>query len=546
MSLALTRLLLAVLAWAALLAPPASAAATTIGQASYDSALGAIVVPYTGPSPTFFYEAMGPTHHYYDLKGARLAQQTLQRPSRKGPLTRLELADHPERDAVRVVFQGPKPLRPVMRIDRSGKRVLIFPQGPGRGMAAAPAPRPTPGPTTVIGRPGVVRPGELVVPYTGKDLRWRVYGSGRDARVVYVEFTDAVFGFRGPRAGALPDRVLARWAMDRVGAHALRLTVRYHDAPRGLRIEPAKGRLRVIAAVPAARPAAPTASRPTPVPASVATPKPTPVAPRSSAVPSASPMPESSVLRPLGVVSPAARPTSRPTAQPVVNTRFARPYFDAARQVLVLPYVGAAPGYRVIPGTGRALTVEVPHAALQTPGRPGQALGSHPLLSRWDAGDVPGQGALAVSLGFVAPGDALVALDASRRQLLIFPQVASPPQASLALRAVLGRISYDARLQSLVLPYHGQAPAFTVIQVGPNHVAVDFLGAAIEPAGVQFETVKDMPLLASWLAAPRPAQVVRFSAVLPYGGHLRIQDDAPNHRLLLTPRLGPEPGATSP
>jgi hypothetical protein len=230
----------------------------------------------------------------------------------------------------------------------------------------------------------------------------------------------------------------------------------------------------------------------------------------------------------------------------VVSTRFARPYFDAARQVLVLPYVGAAPGYRVSPGTGRALTVEVPHAALQTPGRPGQALGSHPLLSRWDAVDVPGQGALAVTLGFVAPGDALVALDASRRQLLIFPQVASPPQASLALRAVLGRISYDARLQSLVLPYHGQAPSFTVMQVGPNHVAVDFLGAAIEPAGVQFETVKDMPLLASWLAAPRPAHVVRFSAVLPYGGHLRIQDDTPNHRLLLTPGLGPEPGATSP
>jgi hypothetical protein len=247
------------------------------------------------------------------------------------------------------------------------------------------------------------------------------------------------------------------------------------------------------------------------------------------------------VLRPLAVVSPAPRPKRTPTPRPAIATRFARPYFDAGRQAIVWPYLGAAPGYRLAPPTAGGLTVEIPHAALQTPGRIDRALSGHPLLTRFEAVEAQAQGTLSLRLGLARPGDAVVALDPARRQLLVFPQAAGAPGEAAPVRTVFGRVGVDPQAGAIVLRYFGQAPTYTVEPVSPTHVAVDFLGAAIEPAGVQFEAVRDMPLLSFWLAAPRPAHTVRLALVMRYPGTVRVQDDAASHRLLVLPVPGPAP-----
>ncbi len=75
--------------------------------------------------------------------------------------------------------------------------------------------------------------------------------------------------------------------------------------------------------------------------------------------------------------------------------------------------------------------------------------------------------------------------------------------------------------------------------MSPTTLYLDFQQAALDPLGIQYDTVRGNPLVSFWLIARRPAgNVVRVAMNLPYGGNLRVLDDRVGRRVVVVPKLG--------
>ncbi|MFN3428667.1 MAG: hypothetical protein ACK46X_01810 [Candidatus Sericytochromatia bacterium] len=134
---------------------PAFAAepATRVGEASFDPATSAIVVPYTGAAPKPVAYTISGSHHYYELPGARLSKPAVQFHRVGGHIERYTLADRPE-GGVRVSFKLTTAAKPTVEVDTAGHRLLIWPLGKAGAMAAKPAAAPVkPQPKPVAAAP---------------------------------------------------------------------------------------------------------------------------------------------------------------------------------------------------------------------------------------------------------------------------------------------------------------------------------------------------------------------------------------------------------
>jgi hypothetical protein len=131
----------------------AAEAATRVGEASFDPAASAIVVPYTGTAPKPVAYTISGSHHYYELPGARLSKPAVQFHRVGGHIERYTLADRPE-GGVRVSFKLTTTAKPTVEVDTTGHRLLIWPLGKTGAVAAKPATAPvTPKPTPVAVAP---------------------------------------------------------------------------------------------------------------------------------------------------------------------------------------------------------------------------------------------------------------------------------------------------------------------------------------------------------------------------------------------------------
>lgn len=135
----------------------AAEAATRVGEASFDPATSAIVVPYTGTAPKPVAYTISGSHHYYELPGARLAKPAVQFHRVGGNIERYTLADRPQ-GGVRVSFKLTTTAKPTVEVDAARQRLLIWPLGKTGAVAARPAatpvaPKPQPKPVAVAPKP---------------------------------------------------------------------------------------------------------------------------------------------------------------------------------------------------------------------------------------------------------------------------------------------------------------------------------------------------------------------------------------------------------
>lgn len=135
----------------------AAEAATRVGEASFDPATSAIVVPYTGTAPKPVAYTISGSHHYYELPGARLAKPAVQFHRVGGNIERYTLADRPQ-GGVRVSFKLTTSAKPTVEVDTTGHRLLIWPLGKTGAVAVAPKPAaapvaPKPKPVAVAPKP---------------------------------------------------------------------------------------------------------------------------------------------------------------------------------------------------------------------------------------------------------------------------------------------------------------------------------------------------------------------------------------------------------
>jgi hypothetical protein len=227
-------------------------------------------------------------------------------------------------------------------------------------------------------------------------------------------------------------------------------------------------------------------------------------------------------------------PAARPPVPGAVSW-LERVGFDARRDMFVLPYRGAPPVFTINRRSERAFDVVCAGCAAP----PGALAGDLPwswLVRRWLVDRAAPPTVTLLSVELTAPGDVVAKVDAARHQLLVIPQLAgrteAKPVASLKLRTVLGGATFQREHDWLVLPYYGSAPIFAVNQVARDTLYVDFGNAGLFPAGVQVEQVNNYPLLSQWVLAPRPLKPdTRLALKLPFGGHVRVLDDAAARRL---------------
>lgn len=545
----------------------AQALPTRLGPATFDAARQAIVIPYTGAIPRFSLERMAANYHYYDFKSAAKIPTGVQGASPGGQVERFFLANR-QGGIVRLSFKTARPSTPAIRVDTAGRRIEVFPLG-----RAAVAPRLSPAPAPA-GRPVIGRPyfdatrSVVVVPFSGPTPDYRVFTLGGADYRVYFDFIGAVPAAGRTSSGRFGDTLFERWVLaPRSQEGPTRLTLHLARPTRLVaQVAAADGQIRV-SAPDVRRPAPPRVPvPPRPVPTGVLTPIPLAPSPAPSPVPATpapAPSPSAPLARPLPLVSPlpTPRPTVRPTAVPaptprpsvrrVVATRFSNAYFDDARRALVMPFSGAPPAFYTVQPVPTTVTVDFPRSAISRKGTLVQNFTGHPLLTRWTAVELPAEDVVRVTFTLTQPGEVLVSHDVSRRQLLVFPQLRGDLDADAAgadlVSAVFGRAVFDAKSDALVLPYTGQTPLYAIARVSSNYLYVDFLNAAINPSGVQFERIQQHPLLSFWLLARRPERnVVRLALTLPYGGFARVLDDQANRRLLVMPQLGAPEAAPTP
>lgn len=231
----------------------------------------------------------------------------------------------------------------------------------------------------------------------------------------------------------------------------------------------------------------------------------------------------------LALAAPAA------IAAPAADTRIQLMVPDHDRHALWMPISGLAPRYTIEHVSETQFTLWLEDTRLGDFAPRSARFGPH----AWRIEAVANTVALRVSLA--APGSLSVFHDAPRGRLGVLvqhaPAIASEAEAGIT--TILGRATFDAEADALVVPYYGRVPRFAVRAAGAHAVAVDFANTAVEPAGVQVGEPAGHPLVAAWdIGRLAEEDLTRVTLVYRYSGGAVVQVDAARRRLMIAPRLG--------
>jgi hypothetical protein len=221
----------------------------------------------------------------------------------------------------------------------------------------------------------------------------------------------------------------------------------------------------------------------------------------------------------------------------LVESRVRRPFYDAERFGLAIPYEGRAPLYRWARRSEQGAVIELKAEVLspthlQPEARRTGAWGSWKLSRR------AGRGPLALELAFSHPSEVSIAADPERKQLLVIPQ---PRIAKVAVaeaspvRSALAPLVVDQSGGNLFIPFRGEVPRYVIEQVTPTFAYVVFEAAALRDGGVQFFTPNAHPALNYLLVTqPEGTSTVRLAVSLSQPAAAAVYQDPTNTRLVVT------------
>jgi hypothetical protein len=221
----------------------------------------------------------------------------------------------------------------------------------------------------------------------------------------------------------------------------------------------------------------------------------------------------------------------------LVESRVRRPFYDAERFGLAIPYEGRAPLYRWARRSEQGAVIELKadvlsSTHLQPEARRTGAWGSWKLSRR------TGRGPLALELAFSHPSEVSIAADPERKQLLVIPQ---PRIAKVAVaeaspvRSALAPLVVDQAGGNLFIPFRGEVPRYVIEQVSPTFAYVVFEAAALRDGGVQFFTPNAHPALNYLLVTqPEGTSTVRLAVSLSQPAAAAVYQDPTNTRLVVT------------
>ena len=429
--------------------------------------------------------------------------------------------------------------------------------------------------------------GLLVVPISG-NLKVRDLDVVRlSQRWSYLDIPHSRPTFTGVRYENRADKFFQRWVMARRPQGDVTRISFALGAPANIDVELAGNELLIavrhdapmLGSAPKAKPAvAPVATAVKPVETAVkpvetpVRPVETPVKPVETAVkpvetsinPETKPAPRIAV-KPATRPAPIAVARRNPIPGGVIETRLRRPFYDAERFGLVIPYEGRTPMYRWRAKGERGVKLElkgdvVNAAHLQPEVRRHAAVGS------WKFDRRPEGGALALEMSFARPSELVVAADPERKQLLLIPQPRMHGERAsekMKPQAALDTVGMDRDGTNLFIPFQGKVPQYTIEQVNPSFAYIDFERAALREAGVQFYAPDYHPTVNYWMVTqPEGTTTVRLAVALARPGAAAVYQDPSQRRLVVvvgdnapvvqatgprTPRMpDPWPGAIKP
>jgi hypothetical protein len=254
------------------------------------------------------------------------------------------------------------------------------------------------------------------------------------------------------------------------------------------------------------------------------------------------------------VASDEAKPASKPAAATpklalqaglarraalpgLVESRVRRPFYDAERFGLAIPYEGRAPLYRWARRSEQGAVIELKAEVLSTTHLQPEARRTGAWGS-WKLSRRAGRGPLALELAFNHPSEVSIAADPERKQLLVIPQ---PRIAKVAVaeaspvRSALAPLVVDQAGGNLFIPFRGEVPRYVIEQVTPTFAYVVFEAAALRDGGVQFFTPNAHPALNYLLVTqPEGTSTVRLAVSLSQPAAAAVYQDPTNTRLVVT------------
>ncbi|MEB3197128.1 MAG: hypothetical protein VKP62_07975 [Candidatus Sericytochromatia bacterium] len=226
-----------------------------------------------------------------------------------------------------------------------------------------------------------------------------------------------------------------------------------------------------------------------------------------------------------------------PAPAGVIETRLRRPFYDAERFGLAIPYEGRTPLFRWATKSANLAVIELKADVLsathlQEEARRQLAWGSWKLSRRGRPG------LLALEMSFTNPSEVSIAADPERKQLLVIPQPKLSQVAvaeGSAVRSSLSNVSVDTQGDNLFIPYQGEVPRYVIEQVTPTFAYVVFEAAALKDAGVQFQTPAMHPMLNYTLVTqPDGTSTVRLALSLTKPASTAVYQDPTNARLVVS------------
>ncbi len=388
--------------------------------------------------------------------------------------------------------------------------------------------------------------GLLVIPVTG-DIKARDLDVVRlNKRWSYLDIPHSRPTFAGVRYEQRADKLFQRWVMaKRPNRNTTRLSFAL-GAPANIDVELAGHELLIAvrsdAPLLGAAPKVEVAVQPVAKPA------------EPQVAPAVKPLPEAPAVKPaplaVAPVKPAVKPTVRLATKPapiaiarrnpvpagVIETRLRRPFYDAERFGLVIPYEGRTPLYRWRKKTEGGIELEL-KGDVVSPAHLQPEVRRHASLGSWKFDRRNQAGTLSVEVDFARPSELVVAADPERKQLLLIPQPRMHEERaseSASPSAALATVAMDRDGTNLFIPFDGSVPRYTIEQVNPSFAYINFERAALREAGVQFYAPDYHPTVNYWMVTqPEGTTTVRLAVALARPGAAAVYQDPNNGRLVV-------------
>lgn len=370
----------------------------------------------------------------------------------------------------------------------------------------------------------------LVLPIEAGSLRAHGFDVYRlSARWSFIDIPHAKPAFSGLKYQERQDKFFQRWVMaKRPGRDTTRISFALGQ-PAHIDVEVAEHEVRI-----AVRPDTPIIGA-----APASTEKPDAVLATAPVRPATQANGATSAAR--TAVKPLSKSAVKPTAvaqvaaEPI-NTHMRRPFYDAERFGLVIPYEGQTPMYRWRTKDEGNAVLEL-KADVVSPTHLQPDARRHGDFGSWTFGRPARPGLLAIDMSFARPSEIVVAADPERKQLLLIPQPRlqiDGAAATAPAHASLATVALDSTGDNLFIPFNGSVPRYTIEQVNPSFAYINFERAALSHDGVQFFAPDYHPTLNYWMVTqPTGTTTVRVAVALARPGAAAVFQDQRNGRLVI-------------